>query len=64
VDLAAGRSLIYDSGPQSQTFGANPLLVHGKPFRIRNVLFPHAGLYEFELLFDGTGLATQPLRLL
>lgn len=60
----AGGGAIYDSGPQPQTFGTNPLIVHGKPFRIRGVQFPHAGLYEVELLFDGTVLATQPLRLL
>jgi hypothetical protein len=55
---------LYDSGPLVQNFSANPLQVYGWPFRIRNVRFPQAGVYEVTLEHNGIALATQPLRLL
>lgn len=43
--------------------GDDPLAVYGWPIRLRNLLFPHSGLYEFRLLCDGQVIAREPILL-
>jgi hypothetical protein len=57
-------TILYDSGPIALQLPTDPLQVTGWPIRITNLRFPQAGVYEVELLGNGTVLATQPLRVL
>jgi hypothetical protein len=53
---------IYRSADQSATFGADPLELCLLVFRIRNLIVPQPGLYEFRLICDDAVLAVQPVR--
>lgn len=41
--------------------GSDPLVVHGLPFRLKNVRFQRPGLYVFRLLCDGQVIATEQM---
>lgn len=53
----------YTSAPVILDLGKDPLIVHGWPIRLKNVFFPHAGLYEFRLLCDGQVIAREAIVL-
>jgi hypothetical protein len=42
-------------------FSADPLGIVGVTFRLRNILFPEAGLYWFRFWYNQTVIAQQPL---
>src|SRR5580765_2851706 len=49
----------HTSAPVILDLGNEPLIVHGWPIRLRNILFERAGLYEFRLLCDGQVIARE-----
>lgn len=48
--------------PRSVVFPADPLESIGVVFRLRNLFFPAAGLYEVRLWYNTHELAHQPIR--
>jgi hypothetical protein len=57
------ETLIRTTPPISRDLGHDPLIVHGWPIHLRNILFPQAGLYEFRLFCDGQEIAREPILL-
>ena len=53
----------YISDLVTMNLGDDPLAVYGWPIRLRNLLFPHPGSYEFRLLCDGQVIAREPILL-
>jgi hypothetical protein len=53
----------YTSGPVTLDLGDDPLIVHGWPIRLKNLLLQRPGLYEFHLLCDGQVIAREPIVL-
>jgi hypothetical protein len=53
----------YTSELVTIDLGDDPLAVYGWPIRLRNLLLPHPGLYEFRLLCDGRVIAREPILL-
>jgi hypothetical protein len=63
VEASVGQT-ICASRPHPLTFGAmNPLDVLGVCFRIRDCVFPGAGLYWVEFRYDRRTIAREPLLL-
>jgi uncharacterized protein DUF6941 len=54
-------SLLFPAQPRKMSFGSDPLVIHGLPIRLRNIVFPAAGLYEFRLLCDQLLIAREPI---
>jgi hypothetical protein len=48
------------SDPYSQN---DPLIVHGWPIRLKNVLFERPGLFEFRLLCNAQVIGREPITL-
>lgn len=63
VYLAEEEVVIHATPPVERDLGPDPLMVHGWPLRLRNVPFPHPGVYEFRLRCDGQEVAREPIRL-
>jgi hypothetical protein len=42
---ADSDQVVFSTKEYSQSFGADPLIAHGLPFRLRDCEFPQAGLY-------------------
>jgi hypothetical protein len=59
---ASGQK-IFETRPRAITFGPDPLEVLGVPFRIRDISFPHAGLYSVQFWYEGELVEERPLRL-
>jgi hypothetical protein len=53
---------IYQSADQATTFGPDPLQMVVLTFRVRNLLIPGPGVYEFRLVCDDAVLAVQYVR--
>ncbi len=53
----------YDSGDFKLNFGEDPLVVHGLPIRLKNLLFPRPGLYEFRLFCENQIIAREVIVL-
>ena len=53
----------YTCPPVILDLGADPLVVHAYPFRLKNIRFQRAGLYEFRLLCDGQVIARETILL-
>ena len=62
VDEESGQTC-YESPRWEVAFGDDPLEVIGVPFRIRNILFPRAGVYVVRVLHNDDLIAEQTLRL-
>lgn len=62
TDEDSGK-LIYNSEPFNVELGDDPLSIIIMPFRIREMRFPQAGIYRFELWYNSMLVAEQPLRL-
>ncbi len=56
-------SLLFPSKTRIIDFGWDPLAVHGLPIRLRNIVFPTEGLYEFRLLCGDVIIAREPIVL-
>jgi len=63
IEDADSEELIFEGDSHPFSFGTNPLELMALRFRIRNCLFPHAGLYWVHLRWEGKTLANQPLLL-
>ena len=59
----ADETSIYTTREGILNLGSDPLIVHGLPIRLRNLLFPNAGLYEFRLWCDGQIIARETILL-
>lgn len=55
--------VVYRTKTHSTNFGNDPLKVFGLPFRIRNCVFPAAGLYWVQFWFNDALIAEQELFL-
>lgn len=44
---------IFETRSRSIAFGPDPLEILGVPFRIRDIVFPHSGLYSVQFWYDG-----------
>jgi hypothetical protein len=53
----------YTSQPVTLDLGNDPLVVHGWPIRLNNVVFQRPGLYEFRLLCGGQLIAHETIVL-
>ena len=60
---ADSDTAIFTSKVYPHPFGNDPLLTYGLPFRVRNCLFPVAGLYWIQFWYDDAMLAQQDLFL-
>ena len=58
---ADSQEEVYRVPQRAVNFGDDPLQVFGLPVRFRNCLFPDAGVYWVQLLFDGEVIAQQDL---
>ena len=54
---------IYTTRTVIVDMGSDPLLVHGWPIRLRNLVFERPGLYEFRLICDGEIIARESILL-
>lgn len=54
---------VFSTRPRLVAFGTDPLEAYGVPFRLRNCLFPMAGLYWIQFCFDEDMLFQQELFL-
>ncbi len=54
---------IFATPRREVTFPPDPLEVIGVPFRIRDCLFPKAGLYSIQFWYNETMVEQRPLRL-
>jgi hypothetical protein len=57
-----GEETVFDI-VRTISFGTDPLEVVGVPFRIRNFLFPKAGVYSVQLYYEGELVEERTLRL-
>ncbi len=56
------QTVIYQSASRRYNFGNDPLRVYGASFRIRDCVFPNAGLYWVQLCYNDTVVFQEPLR--
>ena len=54
---------VFETTPRTISFQSSPLNVVGIPFRVRDCVFPNAGMYTFQFWYDVEKLAEQPVRL-
>ena len=52
---------VFASPERNLQFGADPLAVVGVIFRIEDCVFPEAGLYWIQFVYNGQVIAQQPL---
>ena len=62
VDEATGHK-VFETPSRPIQSGPDPLDVMGVAFRIRDSIFPRAGLYSVQFWYDGMLLAERPIRL-
>ena len=60
---ADSDNIAFTSAPHQIAFGTDPLAVSGLVFRIKECIFPRAGLYWVQIRFDDKALAQEPLLL-
>jgi hypothetical protein len=63
IEEADTNTLLYRTPKLKVSFGNDPLKKHGLPFRIRDLLFPSAGLYSIEFWYNDARLAEETLLL-
>jgi hypothetical protein len=63
IEEADTNALVYESPKLKVSLGNDPLRKHGLPFRIRDLLFPAAGLYIVEFWYNEARLAEETLLL-
>lgn len=63
IEEADANTLIYQTPKLKVSFGNDPLKKHGLPFRIRDLLFPSAGLYVVEFWYNDVKLKEETLLL-
>jgi hypothetical protein len=63
IRLEETGMLVSGSPTHSVLFGKDPLAVSAMFFNLRNVRFPHPGLYSVELVVSGQVVAREPLLL-
>jgi hypothetical protein len=63
VLLDEDETVLHTTPPVERDLGPDPLVVHGWPLTLRNILFPRPGVYEFRLLCDGREIARESIRL-
>lgn len=63
IEEADTNTLIYQTPKLKVSLGNDPLKKHGLPFRIRDLLFPSAGLYLVEFWYNDARLAEESLLL-
>ena len=63
VGVGPGAQQVYQTRSVTIDLGADPLMVHGFPIRLRNLPFPHPGQYELVLLCDNEPLAHELIEL-
>jgi hypothetical protein len=63
IEEADTSTLIYQTPKLKVSLGNDPLKRHGLPFRIRDLLFPAAGLYAVEFWYNDVWLGEETLRL-
>jgi hypothetical protein len=63
VEEADTNTLIYQTPKIKISLGNDPLKKHGLPFRIRDLLFPSAGLYSVEFWYNDVWLGEETLLL-
>lgn len=54
---------VFETLSRPIPFGPDPLEVVGVPYRIRNCIFPRAGMYSFQFWYNGTLVEERPVRL-
>lgn len=62
VQNATGH-IIFETPARRVRFVGDPFDVVGAVFRIRNCVFPAAGLYWVELVYSNTAITRRPVRL-
>jgi hypothetical protein len=60
---ADSDQVVFSTKEYSHSFGADPLMAYGIPFRLRDCEFPQAGLYWTQFWFNGSLLAQQDIFL-
>lgn len=63
IEEADTNTLLYETPEIKVAFRNEPLKRHGLPFRIRDLLFPTAGLYLIEFWYNDARLAEETLLL-
>ena len=63
IEEADTNRLIYQTPKLKVSFGKDPLKKYGLPFRIRDLLFPSAGLYLVEFWYNDVWLGEETLHL-
>ena len=53
---------VFETNLRSIPFGPDPLEVIGVPFRIRDCIFPQAGMYTVQFWYEGELIEQRPLR--
>lgn len=61
VHEASGK-VMFRSNERKITFGPDPLEIGGVGIRLRDCIFPHAGLYSVQFWFEGQMVEERPLR--
>jgi hypothetical protein len=54
---------VFGTPRHTISFGDDPLEVVAIPFRIRDCLFPHEGLYSFQFWYNDQMIEERPLRM-
>ncbi len=63
IEEADTNTSIFKTLTRTVSLGNDPLKKHGLPFRIRDLLFPSAGLYLVEFWYNDIKLAEETLLL-
>jgi hypothetical protein len=63
LDVLDEEKSTHTSAPVILDLGNDPLIVHGWPIRLKNVLFERPGLYEFRLLCGAHVIAREAMVL-
>jgi hypothetical protein len=58
-----GGEQVFETRSRPIVFGPDPLEILGVPFRIRDITFPHAGLYSVQFWYEGELVEERPFRL-
>jgi hypothetical protein len=63
IRQADADAVVYASARRRVAFAADPLVLHGATYNIRNLVFPQPGLYWVQLRYEGDVIADLPVVL-